>query len=70
MAGHGVGLQQQFYFLTHEMRAGPDEEAAIREFGLAAPVLGDALRRTRALKQVLVSTRASPRLPCRSWRRR
>ncbi len=54
LAGHGVGLGQQFYFLPHEMRKEMDEEAAVRKFGMAASVLGDALRRTKALKQVLI----------------
>ena len=54
LAGHGVGLGQQFYFLPHEMRREVDEDAAIRKYGLPAPELGDILRRTRALKQVLV----------------
>jgi hypothetical protein len=54
MAGHGVGLGQQFYFLPHEMRTEMDTEAAIRKYGLAATVLGDALRRIPALKQILI----------------
>jgi WD40 repeat protein len=54
LAGHGVGLGQQFYFLPHEMRREADEDAAVRKYGLPAPELGDILRRTRALKQVLV----------------
>lgn len=33
MAGHGVGLGQQFYFLPHEMRKEADEQAAIRKYG-------------------------------------
>jgi len=54
MAGHGVGLGQQFYFLPHEMRKELDEQAPIRKYGIPATVLGDALRRIPALKQVLI----------------
>jgi hypothetical protein len=54
LAGHGVGLGQQFYFLPHEMRRDEDQDAAIRRYGIPASSLGEALRRTRALKQVLV----------------
>lgn len=54
MAGHGVGLGQQFYFLPHEMHTEMDTEGAIRKYGLAATVLGDALRRIPALKQILI----------------
>jgi hypothetical protein len=54
LAGHGVGLGQQYYFLPHEMHSEGDDEAAIRQYGLPATVLGDYLRRIPALKQVLV----------------
>lgn len=54
LAGHGIGLGQQFYFLPHEMRTEEDEEAAIRKYGVSASVLGDALRRIPALKQALI----------------
>lgn len=54
LAGHGVGLDQQFYFLPRDMRREPDEEAPIRKHGLAAPELGTALRGIRALKQILI----------------
>ncbi len=54
LAGHGVGLGQQFYFLPHEMRTEPDQQAAVRKYGITAPTLGDALRRIPALKQVLI----------------
>jgi WD40 repeat protein len=54
LAGHGVGLGQQFYFLPQEMRKEMDEEAAVRKYGMAASVLGETLSRTKALKQVLV----------------
>jgi WD40 repeat protein len=54
LAGHGVGLGQQFYFLTHKMRKQLDEEAAIREHGITASAIGSAFRRMKALKQVLI----------------
>jgi Caspase domain/WD domain, G-beta repeat/Bacterial Ig domain len=56
MAGHGVGVGQQFYFLPHEMRRELDEDAAIRKYGIAASLFGEFLghARTKALKQVLV----------------
>jgi len=54
LAGHGVGLGEQFYFLPHEMRTEMDEEAAIRKYGIPASVLGDALLRMKALKQILI----------------
>jgi hypothetical protein len=54
LAGHGVGLDQQFYFLPRDMRREPDEEAAIRKYGMAAPEIGAALRAIRALKQILI----------------
>jgi uncharacterized caspase-like protein len=54
LAGHGVGLGQQFYFLTHEMRKQIDEDAAIQRFGITASAFGDKLRRMKALKQVLI----------------
>jgi WD40 repeat protein len=54
LAGHGVGLDQQFYFLPRDMRREADEEAAIRKYGMAAPEIGSALRAIRALKQILI----------------
>jgi WD40 repeat protein len=54
LAGHGVGLGQQFYFLSRDMRRDADEEAAVRRYGIPASELGEALRRTRALKQVVI----------------
>lgn len=54
LAGHGVGLGQQFYFLPHEMRKEEDDQAAIRKYGIPALVLSEGLRRIPALKQVLI----------------
>jgi uncharacterized caspase-like protein len=54
LAGHGVGLGEQFYFLPHEMHAEMDDEAAIRKYGIPATVLGDALLGMKALKQILI----------------
>ena len=54
LAGHGVGLDQQFYFLPHDMRRETDEESSIRKYGMAAPELGAALRTIRALKQIMI----------------
>jgi len=54
LAGHGVGMQQQFYFLPHEMRRELDDAASTRKYGLPAPELGAALRSIRALKQILI----------------
>ena len=67
MAGHGVSLGQQYYFLAQEMRLEESEEAAIRKYGLPATELGDALRTMKALKQILIfdscqSGRALPQL--------
>jgi WD40 repeat protein len=53
-AGHGVGVDQQFYFLPHEMRAEGDERQAIVKHGLTATAIGEALQRIPALKQVLI----------------
>lgn len=54
LAGHGVGIDQQYYFLPHEMRSEVDEQASIRKYGMTALALGEALLRIRALKMVLV----------------
>jgi hypothetical protein len=54
IAGHGVGLAQQFYFLPYEMRHEADEEAAVRKYGIPATALGEVLSRTRALKEVVI----------------
>jgi WD40 repeat protein len=56
LAGHGTVLDEQFYFLSEEMRRdmGADEEAAVRRYGLPASEFGDALRATKAQKQILV----------------
>jgi WD40 repeat protein/uncharacterized caspase-like protein len=54
LAGHGVGMQQQFYFLPHEMRRELDDAASTRKYGLPAPELGAALRNVKALKQILI----------------
>jgi uncharacterized caspase-like protein len=56
LAGHGVGMGQQFYFLPHEMRREFDEEAAVRKYGITATLIGEFLghTRTKALKQLLV----------------
>jgi WD40 repeat protein len=54
LAGHGVGLGQQYYFLPHEMRKESDEDAAVQRYGLSAARLSEALHRASALKQVLI----------------
>jgi WD40 repeat protein len=55
LAGHGVGIGQQFYFLPHETRRdGGDEETSVRKYGIPATAIGDALFRLKALKQVLI----------------
>jgi len=54
LAGHGIGLGQQFYFLPHEMHTEMDEEAAFRKYGIPASALGEALFQIPALKQVLI----------------
>ena len=54
LAGHGVGLGEQFYFLPHEMRRESDDDAAIRKYGIPASVFADALMQAKALKQVLI----------------
>jgi WD40 repeat protein len=55
LAGHGVAVEQQFYFLPHEMHPeGDNEEAAIRKYGLSAVALGQETLKIKALKQVLI----------------
>jgi WD40 repeat protein len=54
MAGHGVALGEQFYFLAQGMRTEEDEEVAIREYGVSAQVLSDTLLQIGALKQILI----------------
>jgi uncharacterized caspase-like protein len=54
LAGHGVGLGEQFYFLPHDMRRETDDDAAIRKYGIPASAVADALLSAKALKQVLI----------------
>lgn len=54
LAGHGVGLGEQFYFLPHEMRRESDDDAAIRKYGIPASAIANALMQAKALKQVLI----------------
>lgn len=54
LAGHGVGLGEQFYFLPHDMRREDDDDAAIRKYGIPASAVADVLMRAKALKQVLI----------------
>jgi uncharacterized caspase-like protein len=54
LAGHGVGLGEQFYFLPHDMRREDDDDAAIRKYGIPATAVADVLMRAKALKQVLI----------------
>ncbi len=54
MAGHGVGVGQQYYFLGQEMRNEPDSTAAIQKYGISASALSNALIPNKALKQVLI----------------
>jgi WD40 repeat protein len=54
LAGHGVGLEQRYYFLPHEMRSEVDEDAAVRKYGISETALGDVLHRIPALKEVLI----------------
>jgi len=54
MAGHGVNLGEQFYFLPHDMRRETDDDAAIRKYGIPASDLADALMNAKALKEVLI----------------
>jgi uncharacterized caspase-like protein len=53
-AGHGIALEQQFYFLPHEMRFDLNEETAIRKYGVSAAALGEAIRGIASLKEVLI----------------
>jgi hypothetical protein len=52
--GHGVGVGQQFYFLTHEMKENEDEEEPYPNYDISATAIDDALFRAQALKQILV----------------
>jgi hypothetical protein len=54
LAGHGVGLGEQFYFLSQGMRTEEDEDAAVRKYGITAQALSDTLLRIGALKQILI----------------
>lgn len=54
LAGHGVGLGEQFYFLSHDMRRETDDDAAVRKYGIPASAVADALMNAKALKQVLI----------------
>ena len=54
LAGHGVSSGQQFYFLTQGMRGETNDAAMRSRYGLPANLLGDFLRRTPALKQLLI----------------
>lgn len=54
MAGHGIGLGQQYYFLAQEMRKEEDERAAVQKYGFSAVTLGEALSRIKALKMALI----------------
>jgi uncharacterized caspase-like protein len=54
LAGHGVVLDEQFYFLPHEMHIVGDDVAATRKYGISAVALSEELRRIPALKQVLL----------------
>ena len=54
LAGHGVRVGQQFYFLASEMRTADDLEAAYRTYGIPATALSDALRRMQATNRVLI----------------
>ncbi len=54
LAGHGVGLNEQFYFLPYEVQFGNDDEDTVRTYGISASTIGDYLRQIPALKQLLV----------------
>jgi WD40 repeat protein len=54
LAGHGIALGEQFYFLPFDTQMGGDPEAAIRGAGISATALAAALYRIPALKQLLV----------------
>jgi WD40 repeat protein len=54
LAGHGVTVGQQFYFLPHETHLGHDIGEDASEYGLSATALGLALARIPALKELLI----------------
>jgi len=45
---------RDFYFLSRDMHKVADIESAVREYGIAASSLGEALQRIKAVKQVLM----------------
>jgi len=53
-AGHGMLVGRDFYFLSRDMHKVADIESAVREYGIAASSLGEALQRIKAVKQVLM----------------
>lgn len=53
-AGHGVLSGQQFYFLPQDIKKEGDLDATVQKYGIPASVLGDALLRVKAVKQVLI----------------
>lgn len=55
LAGHGVMVDQQYYFLPHEFRRQSETfELDVRQQGLLAADLGDALAAVPALKRMVV----------------
>jgi len=55
LAGHGRMVGQRYYFIPHDFRGQADAlDEDIRQQGLAADVLGDALSRVSASKRLLI----------------
>ena len=55
LAGHGRVVGQRYYFIPHEFRRKTDSlEEDVREQGLAADVLADAVSNVPALKRLLI----------------
>lgn len=53
-AGHGISLDEQFYFLPYDMQREAEEQSAIAKYGIPASAISDALLRAKPLKQVLI----------------
>ena len=53
-AGHGVAIDQAYYFLPYEMHDESSLDADVRKFGLSDRTLLDSLRSVKALKKVVI----------------
>lgn len=54
LAGHGMLVGREFYFLPHDTRKDADLESAVQKYGIPSSEFGEALQRIKAVKQVLI----------------